>query len=221
MPRLIAQISKRHLDLSGRIESTISIGGTFKSPTFAAGIDASNVDAFGIKIPSFIGQLQLHRQDLVVRNAEFTFPSGSATIAGSLPLQLQPFAFGPLAAPISMDLSADQVDLATFAPFLGNGTKLSGTVSGHLGISGTVRRPQIFGQLAASGGSYSSNLEITPITQTIAQITFAGSHATLDRLQARMGSGRLAGSGSIDLGRGLQGGPLGYAIAAYHARRPD
>ena len=213
LPRLIAQVSKKRVDLNGRIETTISIGGTTHSPTFAAGVDATNVSAFGVTIPSFVGQLQLHRQDLVVRNAEFVFPKGRATIAGNLPLQLQPFAFGPLDAPIAMDMTAEGVDLSTFAPFLGNGTKLGGALNGHIGVSGTVRDPRIYGQLAAGNASYSSDLELTPITQTVAQLTFAGTHATLDRVHAQMGRGTLDGSGSLDFGGGLNGGPLGYAIS--------
>ena len=213
LPRLIAQVSKKRVDLRGRIETTISIGGTFHSPTFSAGVDASNVSAFGVQIPSFVGQLQLHRRDLVVRNAEFVFDKGRATIAGYLPLQLQPFAFGPLNAPINMDLAADGVDLSTFASFLGNGTKLGGALNGHIGISGSVRDPRIYGQLAATDAGYSSDLEVTPIMQTVAQLTFQGTHATLDRVHAQMGRGTLDGSGTLDFGGGLNGGPLGYSIA--------
>ncbi len=213
LPRLVAQVSKKRLDLSGRIESTMSIGGTFKAPTFAAGVDASDVDAFGVRIPSFVGQLQLHRRDLVVRNAEFTFASGRATLAGSLPLQLQPFGFGPPAAAIAMDVAAERVDLSAFAPFLGPGTKLAGSLDGHVGISGTVGDPQIFGQLSADGIRYVSALETTPITQTVARITFEGSHATLDRVHAQLGRGTLDGSGSLNFGGGLHGGPLGYGVA--------
>lgn len=213
LPRLVAQISKKPLSVSGRFESTMSIGGTLHAPTFAAGVDASNVDAFGVKIPSFVGQLQLHRHDLVVRNAEILFPQGRVAIAGSLPLQLQPFTFGPLTAPIAMDVVADNLDLAPFAPIMGNDTKLGGVLNGHIGVSGTVRNPRVFGQLAASGVSYESALETTPITQTVAQMTFEGTHATLDRMHAQMGSGTLDGSGSLNFGGGLEGGPLGYAMA--------
>ncbi|HZZ64667.1 MAG TPA: translocation/assembly module TamB domain-containing protein, partial [Candidatus Baltobacteraceae bacterium] len=212
LARLVSLVSKKRLPLTGRFESTVSIGGSFRSPTFAAGVDASNVDAFGLAIPSFVGQLQLSRRDLVVRNAEFTFNRGRATIAGSLPLQLQPFSFGPINAPIAMDMTADNVDLSPFGTFLGNGTKLAGTINGHVGVSGTVRNPQIFGQLAATDVSYASNIELTPITHTVAQLTFEGTHARLDQLQALLGRGSVTGSGSLNFGGGLNGGPLEYRI---------
>ncbi len=213
LPQLFAQISKNRIPVTGRVESTLTIGGTFKSPTFIAGIDASNLDAYGVKIPSFIGQVQLHRKNIVVRNAEILFPSGSGTLAGSLPLQLQPFAFGPLNAPIALDVAANALNLETFAPLLGNDTKLGGTISGHVGISGSVRNPRVYGQLSANNASYVSNIELTPITQTVAQLTFEGTRATLDRVHAQLGRGTLDGSGTLNFGGGLQGGPLGYSIA--------
>lgn len=212
LPSLIARVSKKHLDVRGRFESTMSIGGTMRAPTFSAGVEGTDVNAFGIAIPSFVGQVRLHRRDLVLRNAEFAFAHGTATLAGALPLQLSPFAFGPADAPIALDLTADGVDLSTFEAFLGNGTKLGGSLSGHIGIGGTVSNPQILGELTAQGGSYVSALETTPITRTVAQLSFSGERATLDRLQARLGSGTLSATGSLSFG-GLNGGPLGYALS--------
>jgi hypothetical protein len=213
LPRLVAQASKKRVDLTGRFETTLSLGGSFRSPAFSAGVDASNVHAYGLSIPSFVGQMQLNNRDLVVRNAEIAFEKGTASIAGALPLQLQPFAFGPPSAPIAMDLTADGVDLSAFAPIIGNNTKLSGTLTGHLGINGTVRDPRIFGQLGATNVTYTSALETTPITNTVAELSFDGTHATLDRLHAQLGSGTVDGSGSLNFGGGLNGGPLGYAIS--------
>ncbi|HKU68638.1 MAG TPA: translocation/assembly module TamB domain-containing protein [Candidatus Baltobacteraceae bacterium] len=212
LPRLVASVSKKRLDVRGHIESTLSIGGTFKAPRVMAGVDAKNLDVYGVSIPSFIGQVQLHRKNVVVRNAEMTLPRGDVAIAGSLPLQLQPFAFGPPGAPISMDAIATNVDLSGFASLMGNDTKLGGVLNGHIGISGTAGNPRIFGQLAATGGSYVSALEVAPITNTVAQLTFQGTHATLDRAHAQLGSGTLDASGSLNFGGGLSGGPLGYAL---------
>lgn len=213
LPRLVAELAKKHIDVRGHIESTLSVDGTFKAPRVSAGVDASNLDVYGLSIPSFVGQVQLHRRSVVVRNAELSFARGRVAIAGSLPLQLQPFSFGPAAAPIAMDVSANDVDLSAFSPLLGNGTKLAGLLNGHLGVSGTIGNPRMFGQISASDASYVSALETVPITQTVAQLTFEGTHATLDRMHALLGRGTLDGSGSLNFGGGLSGGPLGYALA--------
>jgi hypothetical protein len=213
LPRLVAQATKKHIDVTGKLETTLQLGGTSPAPAFSAAVAGTNVNAYGILMPSLVGQVALRGNDLVVRNAEFSFVKGSAAIAGSVPIQLQPFTFGPPGAPISMDFLASDVDLSSFSGFLGNNTKLGGTLKGHMGISGSVGDPRILGQLAVSAGSYRSDLETTPVTDTVAQMTFLGTHATLDRLQARPGSGTLTGSGRLDFGGGLHGGPLGYSIA--------
>lgn len=212
--RLIAQATKKHFDLSGAFESTIAIGGTLRAPTFQAGLEGTNVDAFGIRVPSFFGQVQLHRRDLIVRNAQFSFQRGTATIAGALPLQLSPLQFGAPNAPISMDVTAQDVDLGQFAEFLGNDTRLTGTLAGHIGISGTIGNPQMFGQMALANTTYVSSLETTAIANTVGQLTFNGTHVSLDRLHANLGAGSLDASGTLSFGGGLHGGPLGYTIAA-------
>jgi hypothetical protein len=213
LPRLAAAVSKKRVDVRGHIESTLSIAGSIGAPRLTAGVDATNLNAYGVSIPSFIGQVQLHRKNIVVRNAEVTLAHGTVAIAGSLPLQLQPFAFGPVSAPMSMDVSATNLDLSGFGSLLGNDTKLGGILNGHIGVSGTVGNPRIFGQISGTSGSYVSALEVAPITNTVAQLTFEGTHATLDRVHAQLGSGTLDGDGSLNFGGGLSGGPLGYAIA--------
>jgi hypothetical protein len=213
LPRLVAQATKKHIEVTGKLETTLRLGGTFSQPLMTAAVAGTNVNAYGIVMPSLVGQVALRGNDLVVRNAEFSFVKGSAAIAGSLPIQLQPFSFGPPSAPVSMDFLANGVDLSSFSSFLGNNTKLGGALDGHMGVSGTVGNPQILGRLAVSGGSYRSDLETTPIANTVARITFLGTHATLDRLQANPGSGTLTGSGRLDFGGGIHGGPLGYSIA--------
>lgn len=213
LPRLIAQVSKKHLDLRGQIESTLSLGGTLAAPRVVAGIDATNLQAYGLTIPSFVGQVLLHRRNLVIRNAELVFPKGQAYLAGSLPLQLQPFGFGPPGAPIAMDIAATNIDLGAFQALLGNRTKLAGALSGHVGVSGSVRNPRIYGQVAVNGANYVSALETVPITATAAQMTFNGTSATLDRLFARVGGGILNGRGRLNFGGALGGSPVSYALA--------
>lgn len=213
LPKLITQATKKRIEVTGRLETTLRLNGTFSNPAISAAVAGTNVNAYGIVMPSLVGQVALRGNDLVVRNAEFSFVKGSAAIAGSLPIELSPFTFGPPSAPISMDFLANRVDLSSFSAFLGNDTKLGGTLTGHMGVSGTVGDPRILGQLAVAGGSYSSAIETTPITNTVAQMTFLGTHATLDKLQARPGSGTLTGTGRLDFGGGIHGGPLGYSIA--------
>lgn len=213
LPRLIAGATKKHLDISGSLASTLNIGGTMHSPAISASITGNKVNAYGISMPMLAGELALRGKNVVVRSAKFTFTKGTATIAGYLPIELQPFAFGPPAAPIAMNFVAGGVDLSSFSAFLGNNTKLTGALNGSVAISGSIANPRALGKLAVANGSYVSAIDTTPITQMVAQLTFLGSHATLDKISARPGNGTLTGSGTLDFGGGLHGGPLGYSIA--------
>ena len=214
LSKLVSEISKRSVDVSGAFESTMQIGGTLRAPTFTAGVAATNAGAYGVKVPLFVGSLALAGRNLVVRSAEVQFAKGRATLAGQLPLQISPLAIGPVNAPLSLDFQAHGVDLASFAPLLGNNTKLGGTVDGHLGLTGAASDLQVVGTLGLAGGSYVSGFERQPITGTVAQIAFNGSSATVTRLRANLGRGSLDGSGSIGYVGGLGRGALAYDLRA-------
>lgn len=213
LAHLIAEISKKQIAVTGHLETTATLTGTMHAPALSAVVAGTNVDVAGIKIPSLVSQVALRGRDVVLRNADVAFEKGRVTLAGALPLQLRPFGIGPPSAPIAMDLAAEKLDVSAFSPFLGDGAKAAGTLDGHVGVSGTIGSPLVYGGLALQNGSYVSKVETTPVTATVARMTFSGTHATLDRLQARPGSGTLDGTGTLDFGGGLHGGPLGYSLA--------
>ncbi|MGZ3561231.1 MAG: translocation/assembly module TamB domain-containing protein [Vulcanimicrobiaceae bacterium] len=210
--RIIAELTKKFVPITGSFTTMVEIGGTMHTPTFAAGLEAIDADVYGLKIPSAVGSLALSGRNLLVRNAEVTLGKGRATLAGALPLELSPFAIGPRSAAVSLDFSARGVNLALLAPLLGHKTQLSGTVDGHIGLSGTVGDPRIFGQLALANGSYRSDLETVPITNTVAQLTFSGESAMLDRLHAQLGRGVLDAAGRIAFRGGLEHGAVAYNL---------
>ena len=212
--RVIAEVSKKRLDVSGRVESTLAVAGTMHHPIFSGNVVATNAAAYGVAIPSLTAQVGIQGRNVVVRNGQVAFAHGSAVLGGSLPLQLQPFSIGPPRAPIGLNFVAKDIDVSAFSAFLGNNTKLGGLLNGNVAVSGTVGAPRIYGTLGASGGSYVSALETIPITGTVAELAFGGTQATLRRLSARLGGGSLSGSGTLDFGNaGLSGGPLSYAVA--------
>lgn len=214
LPKLVSEMSKRSVDVSGAFESTMQIGGTLRAPTFTAGVAATNASAYGVKIPLFVGSLALAGRNVVVRNAEVQFAKGRATLAGQLPLQISPLAVGPVSAPLSLDFQSHGVDVSPFAALLGNDTKLGGIVDGHLGLTGSANDLQVFGTLGLSDGSYVSGFEKQPVTGTVAQIAFNGSSATVTRLHANLGRGSLDGSGTIGYVGGLGRGMLAYDLHA-------
>lgn len=213
LSQLVAEVSKKRLNVTGVFESTLSVTGSFSHPHIAAGVDGTNVQAEGLRIPSFVGALALRGNDVELSDAEINLARGRLMLAGTLPLRLSPLAFGPLDAPFAMDIAAQGVDLAPFGSLLGNGTLLGGTLDGHIGLSGSVRNPRVYGRIALSGVRYQSALETVPITRTAGQLTFDGTSANFG-LSARLGAGTLTGSGGLSFAGGLEGGPLTYHLTA-------
>jgi len=211
LPRLVYQLARVKIPVSGAFESTLQIRGTIAEPTFAAGLDANNVRAYGIGFESLFGEVRLHGRSLVLSNAGATFAKGEATLAGSLPLELAPFGIGPPGQPVNFDLDVTGLDPSVFDGVLGNNAKLGGTIDGHIGLTGTVHSPIVVGHAELTKGSYVSDLERTPITDATARLVFSRTDATIDRVSARLGSGSVQGSATIGLRSGTGGG---YTIAA-------
>lgn len=200
---LAYRFTRRRVPVSGFFESTLDIGGTYKSPSFSAGFDANDVRLYGVAIASLFGELRLKSRSLVLSNAGATFARGDVTLAGSLPLTLSPFGLAAAHEPLNFDLDLVGVDPAVFDAAFGNGTHLGGLVDGHIGLSGTIGRPLIVGRLALSHGSYASDLERVPITAIAAALSFDHASATLSHATARLGGGTVTLSGQMEFPKGF------------------
>ena len=205
LAQLVYSMSRVRVPVRGAFESTLHIGGTYRAPTFLAGFDANDVVAYGIPIASLFGEVRLQRGALVISNAGATFAHGQATLAGELPLQLAPLRFAAPDQPISFDVDVVGLDPAIFDETLGHNTKLGGLIDGHIGLSGTIAAPEIVGRVSLANGSYVSDLERAPISQIAAALAFDHTSASIARASARLGTGSVAGSGSIEFPHGFAG----------------
>jgi hypothetical protein len=205
--QLVYTVSRIKVPLRGSFESTLKIGGTYKSPTFLAGFDGSNVLAYGVPIASLFGEVRLERRALVLSNAGATFARGEATLAGSLPLSLAPLRLGAPDQPINFDVDVVGLDPAIFDETLGRNTKMAGVIDGHVGLSGTISHPAIVGRLSLSQGSYVSDLERVPIAQVTGLLVFNHTSASLEGASARLGNGTIIGSGRTEFSDGSGAGP--------------
>jgi hypothetical protein len=188
------------LDVDGSLESDALITGTYSKPELTAGFDLAGARAGPLRVARIIGNLESDLHSVRLNSAEFVLNHGSAVIAGELPLSLRPVGIGPPDAPLSITADARSVDLSSLAPlFPGSGTKLTGTLNGHLAIEGTVRAPRVLGTVSLSNGSYVSNVETSPIRDAAAQLVFEGTSVALQALHARVGAGSIDASGRIDL----------------------
>ncbi|MGB8627201.1 MAG: translocation/assembly module TamB domain-containing protein, partial [Candidatus Cybelea sp.] len=211
LAELVYDSAEVRIPVSGAFESTLTIGGTYRAPTFVAGFDGSAVKAYGIPISTLFGELRLRRNALVLSNAGVTFKKGEASLTGAVPLQLAPLGI-TTDQPLSFDVDVVGLDPGIFAETLGANTKMTGSIDGHLGISGTLRHPAVVGRMSLANGSYVSDLERVPITQMVADIVFDHASASIARVSARAGSGTLSGSGKVAFPSGLSSNGLSIAF---------
>jgi hypothetical protein len=214
LPHLVAELTRKNIDVKGSFETTAQIGGTLGNPTFRAAFDASNVDAYGLVASSLFGSARLVGNNLELRNAGATFAHGEATLAGTLPLQLAPFEVAR-DKPVDFDLALTGVDPGALDQLLGSQTQLGGALDGHVNLVGTLLQPRIYGRISLTNGTYQSAYERTGITKTVATVTFDRTTATLDKLDAAFGTGRVQGSGKVAFAQGF--GTAGDVDYAFHA----
>lgn len=214
LAQLVYDASKVRVPITGSFESTLSVGGTYQAPTFLAGFDATSVLAYGIPVNSLFGEVRLRGRELVLSDAGVTFARGEATLAGSLPFSTAPLRFAAPDQPLSFDLDVVGLDPSIFDEALGNHTKLQGLLDGHVGLSGTIRQPVVVGRVSLTRGSYVSDLERTPLTQIIADLSFNRASGSIDRVSARAGNGTIVGSGSVEFPNGLSRDGLSLSFRA-------
>jgi autotransporter translocation and assembly factor TamB len=185
--------------VTGTAEADVGVDGTRASPRVAGGFDVERAAFRGIAVPQALGEFSIRGRDLVLSDVEVGFATGTLYVAGSLPLQLAPFAFGPAQAPIELDLTAKNIDMADFAPLFPAGSTLKGMLGGRVAIAGTAGKPELDGSIALTNGAASTPLETVPITNLRGTLAFERTSVALRELHAEAGGGSLDASGSVTL----------------------
>jgi autotransporter translocation and assembly factor TamB len=185
--------------VAGRAEADVHVEGTRAKPQVAGGVELEHLRVRGVAIPQALGQFTVSGRDVVISGVEIGFATGALYLAGSVPLQVAPFSFGPARAPITLDMSVKGVDLADFSTLLPAGSTLAGTLNGRVIVDGTAGAPQLNGSLALSAGSLRTPLEAVPLTGLSARLAFEGSGVTLEALHAAAGGGTIDASGAATL----------------------
>ena len=110
LPRLIYQVARVKIPVTGSFESTLQIGGTFASPTYVAGLDASNVRAYDVGIESLFGEVRLHGRTLVLSNAGRDVRAGRGVARRVAAARVAPFRIGPPDQPLNVDVDVVGLD---------------------------------------------------------------------------------------------------------------
>ena len=187
------------LPVTGAAEIDVKVEGTRVKPRVAGGFDLEAASLRGVAVPRALGQFSLAGRDIVLTSVEVGFATGTLFLAGSVPLQVAPFGFGPASAPISLELAAKGIDFADFAPLLPKGSALGGKLDGRVVVGGTAGAPRLVGELGLSGGRIVAPFETQPLTNVAGTLAFSGTDARLVSLHANAGGGTLDATGEASL----------------------
>ena len=179
------------LPLTGIAEADIHVDGQRAKPHVYGGFDVENASIRGVGVTRALGELELQGRDIVLSDAEVAFKKGALFLAGSVPLQLNPFGLGPPKAPLALEIAAKAIDLSDFQPLLGKNSTLNGLLDGRVSLGGTAGDPQLVGDLALSGGTIESQYETVPLTNVHGSLSFTSKTANLESLHAEGGGGTL------------------------------
>ena len=216
LPEVIAQLTGARVPVNGTFSASVRMGGMLDSPVFDATFNGSDVDAAGVAIKTLFGSVELHGSELELRDAGATFARGSATLSGVLPLQLRPLAL-PSDTPIDFTLDATDVDPSVFDAFFEHNTHLGGILGAHVALSGTIEDPHMSGRLTLEQGEYTSDLDLTPITNARGVLSFGGSTIEVEQFSANVGTGSVDFSGRADFG-GSDGPAIEGRLLAHGAQ---
>ncbi len=186
-------------DVSGTVDTTAYVVGTFDHPAIADTIDIAALRYGRYTVPRVTARLAISRTRAQLTSGEIDLAKGRVLASGFAPLDGMPPLLGPPNEAISLDLDAEHVDFSQFAPLLPKGTELGGFLDGSASLVGTIAQPGLRGTLAVSGGSFVGPQLTSKISDLAAQVTFQNRTATLHDTSARVGGGTVVANGTLSI----------------------
>jgi autotransporter translocation and assembly factor TamB len=196
---ILAKSLGAKLDVSGPLTTTANVSGSFNAPRLAQTIDATNFRAGKYTIPKLHAQLTADRQSLALQAFEADLVRGRLLANATLPIRLTA-PIGLRNAPLTATLHAEGIDLVQFETLLPNNAKLGGTIDGQISASGSESNPALAGTLTLAGGSYSSNLLRSAVTNGRARLDLTATQARLSGVHTDIGGGAIDGSATATFG---------------------
>ena len=183
------------LDIGGALSTTINLTGSRSAPQLAQTLDATNLRSGKYTLPKLHAQLAADLQTVHLQTLEADLVRGRMLASATFP-----FRFTPADEPFSATFRAEGIDLAQFAMLLPEDAKIGGTIDGQLAANGTTGNPAVTGTLTLAGGSYSSNLVRSALTNGRARLDFTHSEARLTDAHADIGGGGIDGTADATFG---------------------
>jgi len=197
---LVKTLTGKVYDTSGSVSTTLHVGGTLARPLGTDTLDATALRYARYTLPSAHLEAALDPARVTLSRAELNFAQGRLVASGFVPIvRGTSVAIGSGTSPVALDLRAERIALGQFATLLPKGTVAAGTLDGHTSLGGTLGTPTLGGTLALADGTFVGPQLRSRLTAAAAEVTFAGSTATLHDAHATVGGGALVASGTVSL----------------------
>lgn len=184
--------------LSGIASLSGSVGGTLAAPTVSTAITAPLLTVNGQDITAVEGHVQYQGNTIVL--PDFRFRQGTGAFALHAAFGLGPD--GPLSGGVAVKNGQLAGLLAMFKAPLSD---VTGTLSGHINLSGTIANPSV----AVVGQLTDGQVKGYPLEQVDLDVQLANNVVTINQLKAQQGAGVLVAKGTADLA-----GPLALEVGA-------
>ncbi len=182
-------------DTSGAVRTAVHVTGTALHPRASDVLDADHIRYARYTLPHAHAELAVTQARATLQRGEIDLAAGRLLASGTAPLEMNPFGVGPPQAPVAFDFAAENVDFAQFAALLPKGTHATGALGGRVNLVGTIANPGLGGTLALTNGSFVGPQFKNKLTNGVAQVTFAGTTATLHDTSATVGGGTIGATG--------------------------
>ncbi len=201
--------------VGGRLNLTVQTTGSLEEPQFMGSIDVIEPEAHGVKFDLISAPIIRYDGDvvdvdsLVVRESEEEF-----FVDGQIPLDWDTKSV-PRDAPLEVVLRSDGTDLAIFPPAIadalsepGRESPLSqvaatGTLDSLVKIAGTMRRPELNGEVHVDAPAIETPWLGSPIEDISLNVSFTGVEGKtvvdLKQMAARVESTSVTASGSAEM----------------------
>ncbi len=194
---LAKTITGTTFDTSGAVATTLHVTGSIARPVANDVLDATDVRYAKLTVPHAHLEAMVDRTRATLQRAEVDLQSGRILAAGFAPLAAN-YGFAK-SGPVSLSLTVASIALGQFATLLPKGTKASGALDGAVALGGTIGAPDLNGTLALTDGTFVGPQLRSQLTKAHAQLTFAGTSATLHDTSASVGGGVLAIDGNASV----------------------
>ncbi len=195
----LAALAGRSGDVSGSAQAQLQVAGTVRLPVLHGTVNAAPGTLFGVAYDQLAARATYSKNELAIGDTELRLAHGhgSVTLAGTLPLELVPFALGPPRRPIDLRVQATHVDMAAFDPLLKQFGTVGGMLDANASMSGTAGSPRVAGSAHLRQGSVvSPRYQTVPLEAIGADLALSQDAITLSNLTGKAGKGTFGGSGA-------------------------